>query len=263
VLLLLTSLALASPDLPDETPGIVPIVDVSGHRDRFVLLDDGAGHLVAVLPDGPSELTFYGDARHLWQLQVYASSSEQGVSLDLTARDFRARDRNAGVHLRDGVWSMSCADVTRALTPMSADKAREVLATVSFHERRWRRNAVALYRDDFGVYTFIDRATGDDEDADHHVYMGWRGQVLRTPLKLVASDSLGRVYAAGNGTRRLVLTRDEARYVEGATERVLHALDLVQDGPMLYGPLGVYGDAPHGTPCDALLTPPRTRSRAP
>ncbi len=260
MLLILASLAFASPELPDDA---VPAVDVAAHRDRFVLLDDGEGHLAAVLPDGPSELTFYGDARHLWQLQVYASSSEQGVSLDVTARDFRARDRNAGIHLRDGVWSMSCAEASRPLTPLSAEQARAVLAGVTFHERRWRRNAVALYRDDFGVYTYIDRATGDDDDADHRVYMGWRGQVLRTPLKLVASDSLGRVYSAGNGTRRLVLTRDEARYVEGTTERVLHALDLVQDGPMLYGPLGVYGDAPHGTPCDARLTPPRTRTRAP
>ncbi len=82
--------------------------------------------------------------------------------------------------------------------------------------------------------------------------MGWKGQMLRSPMTLVASDSLGRVYSAANGARRLVLTRDQARYVEGTVERVLLPLDLVGDGPLAYTTLGVYGDAPHGTPCDVL-----------
>jgi hypothetical protein len=146
---------------------------------------------------------------------------------------------------------MTCGDTERPLTPEASRKALERL---TFHAHRWRRNAVALFRDDFGTYYYIDRATGEDEEADHRVYVGWRGQVLRSPLRLIASDSLGRVYAAGNGTRRLVITRGEARYVEGTTERVLQSLDLVRDGPMLYTTLGVYGDAPHGTPCDVLLT---------
>jgi hypothetical protein len=250
-MLLLLGVARAAPE-------VAPLVDVSAFRERLVLLEDGAGSLVAVRADAPGEGVWFGDRAHLWALQIVGSSSEGDAaggftSYDVTALDFRAPTRRSGVSFRDGRHAMSCGDTERALTPLTPEATREVLAKATFHAHRWRRNAVALFRDDFGTYYYIDRATGDDEEADHRVYVGWRGQVLRSPLALLASDSLGRVYAAGNGTRRLVITRGEARYVEGSTERVLQPLDLVRDGPMLYTTLGVYGDAPHGTPCDVLL----------
>lgn len=235
----------ASPDMPEQ----VPLVDVKGRA--LHALDDGQGHRVVVDP-ADLDTVFYGDAQDVYQLQVVSSSSESGRSFDITALDFRARDRHASVSFADGVYHMGCEDVRRALTPMADAASRAFLGSVRFHAHRWRRNAVALYRDEYGVYYYVDRATGDDMDADNRVYVGWRGQMLRAPMTLVASDSLGRVYAAANGARRLVQTLDQARYVEGEVERTLYALDLVQDGPFIYGPLGVYGDAPQGTPCDAL-----------
>lgn len=240
--------ALASPDTPED----VPVVDVSARRDRLIVLDDGAGHLVVVDPEALDEATFFGDRTHLWRLQVYSASAEEGRSFDVTALDFRARDGHTSVSWRDGAYAMECEGATRALRRLPNDEARAVVRAATFHEHRWRRNAVGFYRDEYGVYYFIDRATGDDEDADHRVYVGWRGQMLRSPMTLLASDTLGRVYAAANGTRRLVLTRGEARYVEDTVERRLYELDLTRDGPLAYGPLGVYGDAPHGTPCDVV-----------
>jgi hypothetical protein len=250
LLLMLTS-ARAAPDA-------APVVDVSAFREQLVLLEDGAGSVVAVRRDAPGDAVFFGDRAHVWALQIVGSSSEGDTgagpsAFDVTALDFRAPSRRSGVSLREGRWAMSCGDTERALTPLAPDATLAALGTLTFHAHRWRRNAVALFRDDYGTYYYIDRATGDDEEADHRVYVGWRGQVLRSPLALLASDSLGRVYAAGNGTRRLVITRGDARYVEGTTERILQPLDLVRDGPMLYTTLGVYGDAPHGTPCDVLM----------
>jgi len=249
-LLLPSAPAHASPDQPEQ----VPIVDVGTRRDALLVLRDDDGNVVLIDRDAPDERTFYGREWQYYQLQVYSTSSDGNTAFDVTALDFRAQDRRTSVSLRDGAYTMTCQGQSRALKPVT-DKAQRdaLLKGATFHSYRWRRNAVGLYRDEYGVYYFIDRATGDDEDADHRVHIGWRGQILRAPMTLVASDSLGRVYAAANGTRRLVLTRGEVRYVEGATERVLYELDLVRDGPFIYGPLGVYGSAPHGTPCDVWL----------
>ncbi|TNE89947.1 MAG: hypothetical protein EP330_10010 [Deltaproteobacteria bacterium] len=246
MLFLLTTLALA--EAPDE----VPVIDVSAYADEIVVLDDGEGHLVAFRKSAPREMVWYGDADHLYALQGFSSSASGDDTWSVTARDFRASNRMAGVELRDGRYSMHCAGNTRELSPLAASAAQKVVRKATFHEHRWRRNAVGAWRDEWGVYYFVDRATGDDMDLDHHVYIGWKGQILRAPLKLIASDSLGRVYSAGNGARRLVITGDKARYVQGEDRRELFALDLVYDGPFLYTDLGVYGAEPHGTPCDVL-----------
>ncbi len=239
--------ALASPDQPEQ----VPVIDMKPRLASLLALDDGQGHRVVVDPKD-LDVAFYGDAHDLWRLQVFSSSAEGDTSFEITALDFRAQNRNTSVGYRDGAYRMECEDVSRTLTALPAAAARAYLESVTFHEHRWRRNALALYRDEYGVYYYVDRATGDDLDADNRVYVGWRGQMLRAPMTLIASDSLGRVYSAANGARRLVQTRDQARYIEGAVERVLYALDLTEDAPFVYGPFGVYGDAPQGTPCDVL-----------
>ncbi|MCO4746630.1 MAG: hypothetical protein KC912_17680 [Proteobacteria bacterium] len=243
---LLITLALA--EAPDE----VPVIDVSSFADDLVVLDDGEGHLVAFRASAPRDQVWFGDADELYLLQTFSSSANGEDTWSVTARDFRASTRMTSVARRDGEYTMDCAGNSKALTPLSSAAALKVARKATFHEHRWRRNAVGAWRDEWGVYYFVDRATGDDHDVDHHVYIGWKEQILRAPLKLIASDSLGRVYSAGNGTRRLVITRDEARYVQSDERRVLHSLDLISDGPFLYTDLGVYGAEPHGTPCDVL-----------
>lgn len=235
-------------DAPDE----VPVTDVSSFAEDLVVLEDGQGNLVAFRQDEPRETVWFGDAQHLYALQIFSSSADGDRQWTVTARDFRSETRSTSVSREGGTYQMSCAGNSRNLTPMSPAAALRVARKATFHEHRWRRNAVGAWRDEWGVYYVIDRATGEDTDVDHHVYIGWKEQILRAPLTLIASDSLGRVYAAGNGTRRLVITGTEARYVENDKARTLHALDLVRDGPFLYTELGVYGAEPHGTPCDVL-----------
>ncbi len=247
-LLLTPARALASPD----TPEVVPSVNMTDALDRLVVLEDADRNIVVIDP-ADTDRSFFGTRERVWQLQVIGGSSAGDSALSVTARDFRTLERYTHVIQRDDAYEMSCDDATRPLRRLPDAEARALVKALPFHEHRWRRNAVALFRDEFGVYYYVDRATGDDTDADHRVYIGWRGQMLRAPMALVASDSLGRVWAAANGARRLVVTNDQARYVEGSVERVLYALDLEADGPFLYGNLGVYGAAPHGTPCDALL----------
>lgn len=253
MLLLLSLLALASPDRPEE----VPEVDVSAFRDELVVLGDGEGHYVAFRESAPREAVWFGDGEHFFAQQIVGSGASGDTRWNVTARDFRVR-RGVSVTFTEGAYAMGCAGAERALTPLPEAKARAIAREATFHEHRWRRNLVGAWRDEWGVYYVVDRATGDDPDADHRVYIGWRGQILRAPLRLLASDSLGRVWAAGNGTRRLVVTQGEARYVEGDQIRALYALNLYQDGPLVYTTFGIYGDAPHGTPCDidALREPP-------
>lgn len=246
MLLLLCALAFA--EAPDE----VPVVDVSDFVDDIAVLDDGAGNLVAFRRSAPRDTVWFGDATALYALQVYGSGANGDDSWDVTAIDFRSETRKTSVSRRGDVYTMACAGNEKAMTALDAGAALKIAKKATFHEHRWRRNAVGAWRDEWGVYYFIDRATGDDRQIDHHVYIGWKGQILRAPLELIAMDSLGSVYSAGNGTRRLVITGDEARYIEGEDRRVLYPLDLVTDGPFLYTDLGVYGAEPHGTPCDVL-----------
>ena len=246
--LLLTALATASP--PDE----VPVVDVSEFTDDIAVLDDGEGNLIAYRRSAPRDAVWFGDREHLYALNVYSSSASGDESWSVMARDFRSPTRQTSVVMRDGDITMACADNQRALTPLSPSDAQRVARRATFHEARWRRNLVGAWRDEWGVYYVIDRASGDDDNRDHRVYMGWTGEMLRSGLSLIAADSVGRVYAGGNGTYRLVITGDKARYIEGEGSRELHTLDLTYDGPYLYTDVGVYGDAPHGTPCDVLLT---------
>ena len=247
--LLFAPIASATPDEPEE----VPEVDVSSYRSELVLLDDGDGHLIAFRESAPREVVFFGDRKHLYEVQSNGSSASGTDQFHVNILDFRDDTRRASFSLREGTYSMGCGDQRKPMTLVPQAEAKRIVASATFHEHRWRRNAVALYRDEYGVYYFIDRATGDDRNADHRVYVGWQGQILRSPLKMLASDSLGRVYSAGNGTRRLVITGDTVRYIEGDAVRELHALDLVMDGPYLYTQLGVYPKVPHGNPCDAWL----------
>ena len=246
--LVLTALALANPTTED-----VPIIDVSEYVNDIAVLDDGEGHVIAYRRSAPRETVWYGDAHDLYALQVNSSSASGDERWSVKAVDYRSEDRTTSVAYRDGDFTMACAGTTQSLSPLSEQASQRVAQRATFHEHRWRRTVVGAWRDEWGVYYFIDRATGEDDALDHRVYIGWTGQTLRAPLQLIASDSLGRVYSAGNGTRRLVITQGEARYIEGGDQRELHALDLYRDGPFLHTGLAVYGDTPHGTPCDVLL----------
>lgn len=248
----LIALSAALAGAPDE----VPVIDVSDFVEDLVVLEDGDGNLVAFRRSAPRDAIWFGDSDDLYALPIFSSGASGDERWSASARDFRSPTRATSVQLRDGAYSMSCADKDKPLQPLSATAALRIAKKATFHEQRWRRNAVGAWRDEWGVYYFVDRATGEDEDVDHHVYIGWKEQILRAPLKLIASDSLGKVYSAANGARRLVITGDEARYVEGDDKRVLHALDLVRDGPFLYTELGAYGAEPHGTPCDVIAFGP-------
>src|SRR5262245_6426522 len=54
---------------PDE-------VDVANVKPDMVVLHDGHGHYVALLPMREVEMTFYGDGRTFHQLRIFTSTSD-------------------------------------------------------------------------------------------------------------------------------------------------------------------------------------------
>jgi hypothetical protein len=70
---------------------------------------------------------------------------------------------------------------------------------------------------------------------------------------MVAQDSVGEVYWMTNGNRRIVINQKTGRYFDGDEVRVLHTLDLYADSHLMYRDGGVYGNVPHGTPCDRFF----------
>ncbi len=155
--LLLLASAVASPDMPEQ----VPTVDLSGHTGTLLVLDDRAGNIVVVDPKSSDEWAFFGDRTRVWRLPTLGYSAEGDTAFDVWARDFRAKDRATTLNFRDGKYTMACDGNSRELFLLPPDETKKVLASVTAHEQRWRRDAVAFYRDEFGVYYFIDgrRAT--------------------------------------------------------------------------------------------------------
>lgn len=246
---LLLTAALASPDTPEELPRL----DVSAFMDELVILDDGSGHQIAYRASAPRESIWYGEKGSFYQLEVYSSSSNGDTTWSVGATDRRVWD-GVGVLRKGDEYSMTCGSLSASLTRLPANSARSVLKKAKFYGSRWQRPYVGAWRDEWGVYYFVDRSSAGEE-VDHRVYIGWRGQMLRAPMRLVASDTLGRVYSGNNGTRRLIITNGAATYIQDDERRALYALDYGRDRELLYTGLGLYADAPHGTPCDALLTP--------
>jgi hypothetical protein len=249
--LLLAIVSLPSAAAPKDLP---PVQDVSSTLDRLTVLEDERGNIVVFDREAPRERIWFGDPQRVYRLSVRGSGATGDGDFSVSVDDDRAPNGLAEVRYRAGAYEMSCGSATTALTLRPPDESRAMVGRLSFHEPLWRRRPVQLLRDEYGVYYAIDRGVDEEGRKDHHIYVGWIGQLVRSPLKLVAEDSLGRVYSAANGTRRLVITGSEARYIEGSTERKLHLLDVDgRDRPLFHVGLGLYPDIPRGTPCDALL----------
>ena len=94
-----------------------------------------------------------------------------------------------------GQWQLLCGDDPVPLTVVDSKEAKNILKQASFHSEFWNRRPIALARDEFGTYYYVDEHDSDPDPERIHVYTGWMGDMSKSKLMLVARDSKGTIFS--------------------------------------------------------------------
>jgi hypothetical protein len=254
----------AAPAAPDPAE----VLDVSGIRDRLIVVTDGKGHYVAATlelleRDDPWRGRFFysPDGKTFWDQRVIGFGSNGKGNYDLTfwePRVFEGWKRSFGV--RDGKFEMQCDDRLTPMTRLPDGEARAMLDAATFLKPRWKHRAYALARDDRGNYYYVDRPREPEDSKAFRLYRGEKGALRPLKMTNVVSDSEGDIFSTRSGQLRLLFpaqkpdNRDarEPVWVRGKAKTRLTWVPLDMSGKLIYMELGVYAGQPLGTPCDDL-----------
>lgn len=227
----------------------VPWKPQDGKAPKLLLLTDGAGRYVAVVPfsglDGP---LFAGDAKALYLQRVYGGGSEGDKEFSMNFWDPRAR---AELEMRDGKYTLSCGRTEKTFAVVPEPKAAQLLKSAKLYDVRWQRRAYALARDDEGSYFFVDQAREPEGNSDFHLYVGEQGNLVPVQTRVLASDTDGDVLGTPDGKLKLSHRSQDAEWIQGQARRKLTYLDVQDNARRIYGQLGAY-KGPLGTACDGL-----------
>ena len=247
-LVLLLRLSLAAEPAADP-------IDVSTLRDKLVVVEDGQGHYIAVVPFGDSiwdHLYWSQDGKDFYQQRVFGGGSNGTESFDRSFWEPRVRGRNgASFGMHEGTYKLWCGERTTVFKPLEQGKASAMLASGTFHPARWKYRAYALARDDAGTYYYVDRRR-DEGSMEFRLYSGQRGSMKPLKMVNVVSDSEGDIFSTKSGELRLVLDKKESAWVQKGKRQQLKSLPVEDNVALIYSDLGVYSGQPLGTPCDLL-----------
>jgi len=250
----------AAAEPPAQEPRAYEISEV---RDQLVVLDDGEGHRVIVLPfdRAPEKRFFYGrDGRYFLQrtFRGYTVGTERFQMVFWDPRGFRssgsAGERNS-LQLVEGQYSVSCGERTTGMRELPAAEAKAVLDAGAFFYPLWNRKAYGLARDDEGTYFYVDQLRSAGEGAEgrgFRVYRGPRGAVRPLAMRNVVLDSAGAIFSTSQGRLRLIFGPKEASWIRGQSRRELVLLEVEDNRALIYTELGMYLGLSMGTPCDDL-----------
>jgi hypothetical protein len=241
-----------------KKPALIQEIDVSSVRDQFKVYQAPSGHIMVLIPFGDTDMTFWGKPNGVLRNQmVRSSSSDMPERFELSMVDRRFSTTGYSMEFRDGETFLTCGTDRLNLTPLDQSTGDSFLKNAQFAHPLWDRQSHFLARDDYGVYYFIDKALNYDEsrieESSYQVFIGWKGEILQSPLKMVAQDSVGEVYGMTNGNRRIVINNGVGRYFDADEVRSLHTLNFLMDFELMYRDGGVYGQAIQGTPCDLFF----------
>lgn len=239
------------------------VVDLGDKKASMALLTDGKGHYLLYNSKEPlSGPLMYGDGKTFNLVKTIGGGASGTESFSLSLWDPRVSRKSsnyADFEMKDEgkVFQVTCSDAPTTLTKVSKDETDKLLAAAQFRGSKWTRRPTLLFRDDTGVYYFVDRLRVDD-DADRRdwrVFVGPRGKMKLASLKDVVDDDQGQIFATKDGSLRLVAGGGETKWVKGKTELKLTAVDLdtFRNARMVYVELGPYIGEKLGTPCDDFM----------
>lgn len=254
-LISLSTLSFAGEQSPAEAVDIAPI------HESLSFFELPTGELFVGQAQYGGENFFYEVERgRLYRVPVGPGQSASDGNFDLGLVDRRS-ERNQGFDfkLQDGRYFFVCTINEEqhevVLTKLSAEEGAKRTKRSQYFEPFWQRNFHLFARDDHGIYYYVDKPwMGGDSSVEvpadgYNVYIGWLDEMLLSPLKLVAKDSIGEVYGTSGSNQRLVSTHDEIRYFDGGGVRTVHRL-APYDISLIYVDGGIHTGKIHGTPCD-------------
>ena len=263
--LALPSLAPAAPPKPPAPPAPEELVAVDKFREELVLLSDGKGHYLAVLPYAKRRelevdpALFYGDGKRLYSLPIQGGGMNGPDTWNYAFAEPRlavgGREEGSGyLALREGQYKVSCGDREVVLTPVKAETAAPLLGAAQYLRSPRQHRPHALMRDDQGTYYYIDRGYHKGSERSFRIFAGPRGALKPLRMTNAVSDSEGDVFTTKSGTLRLLMNKENASWVERGKERKLTRVpvDFNRNVAMIYNELGVYIGERLGTPCDDL-----------
>ena len=127
-----------------------------------------------------------------------------------------------------------------------------MLKKASFFKPRWKRQGLAIARDDSGNYFVVDGAREDnDETRKPRLFIGPKGGMHEVPLRDTVSDAKGMILISESGKLHLP-SETEAEWTDGRGAVLkLTRLELgPREGKLIYKDLGIYKDDPLRTACD-------------
>lgn len=240
-------------------------IDASSFLDKLLVLTDGQGHYLAVDPAAPRDHLFTGDGKQMTKVRTEGGGRSGDERWNVSLWDPRMRNETnspASLDMKDKAksYSVSCAKKTTALTALSAEEGKKLLAAATFVGPLWTRSPEKLLRDDRGVYYLVDRfrTTDASDRRDFRVFAGQKGKMKLLPLKDVVDDNQGMILSTKDGNLRLITTTDgkfEGKWIRGKVTTVLTEvpLDSYTTSRMVYLDLGPYSGQRLGTPCDDFM----------
>lgn len=233
-------------------------VDVSSYKEKLVVVSDGKGHMLAVVPfttgDSPEHgRLFYGDGKSFWAQRRVSGGKEGDKAFSNTFWEPRVdAGYKSSFGIRDGKWTVQCDERITELQPLPADEAKAVVNAAKFMAPRWKRQAYVLARDNDGVYFYIDRAREPENNKDFHVFRGPKGALKPQKMTNIVSDSEGEIFVTTAGKLKLIVNKKKTTWSSGTKTSELLPLPVDANRIMIYTELGVYPGEKLGTPCDDL-----------
>jgi hypothetical protein len=238
---------------PAEVEESTP-VDVTAVRQKMMVLADGKGHFLALVPfAGMDERdhVYYGDGKRFYALRIGPSSMNGREAFSLSFWDPRFRDGvKREVRLRDARYTVACGEHETEVKALPAEEAGKLLSAAAFFAPHWRWKAYALARDDRGTYYYVDRQREPADSRNFRVYAGQRGKFKRLEMINVVADSVGEIFVTRTGKLRLVVGKPESFWIQGKNKTGLTNVNIDDNATMIYDELGAYPGQRLGTPCD-------------
>src|SRR5262249_47247757 len=112
-------------------------IDISAVRDKMLVVDDGQGHYIAVIPFGDSiwdHLYWSQDGKEFYQQRVFGGGSNGTESFDRSFWEPRVRNRNgASFGMHDATYKLWCGERTTVFKALDQGNSAAMLGAARFH----------------------------------------------------------------------------------------------------------------------------------
>ena len=224
-------------------------------RAKLHLATDGEGHYLAFVPFDMDAPLFAGDEHTLSEQASIGGGADGTQEFERVFWEPRSKQQGHGsFEFRDAKYTLDCGRGPQPFHEVDAKRAKAILAKAKLLAFRWKRQAMALGRDDEGTYYLVDAPRSDGNLDDAHLYIGPRGQLVPVAVRDTARAGEKLEILSEAGKLELPLGDVTAEtpagsFKSGGASRAVSALDLWQSRALIYAGLRVY-PATLGTACD-------------